>query len=281
MNRIRCILATAGLIPLLGLAGVALAQDRLSDEQVKGLLVRIEKSADSFRKSLDHALDHSRFDDTKAEDEINRYVKDFEAATDRWRKRFDGRDTAPDAAREVLDRAARIDGFMLRHRLTERAQNDWAALRRDLDDLARAYGVTWSWTSGDAQPERASEKEMKALLQRLEQNADRFRGSLKNALEHSRFDGTRREDNINQFVKDFEEATDRLKGRFDDHHAAVGAASEVLRRAARIDGFMRRHELTSRAQDDWSALRRNLDELARAYNVSIDWDSATVTTVPR
>jgi cytochrome c556 len=281
MNRIRYILAGVVLIPLLGLASVALAQDRLSDEQVKRLLVRIEKSADNFRSSLKHALDHSRFDDTKAEDEINRFVKDFEAATDRWRKRFDARDTASDAAQEVLNRAARIDGFILRHRLTERAQNDWATLRSDLDELARAYGISWSWTTGDAQPERASEKEMKALLQRLEQNADKFRGSLKNALEHSRFDGTKREDNINQFVKDFEAATDRLKGRFDDDRAAVGAASEVLRRAAPIDGFMRRHQLTSRAEDDWLALRRSLDELARAYNVSIDWESGTVTTIPR
>jgi hypothetical protein len=35
---------------------------------------------------------------------------------------------------------------------------------------------------------------------------------------------------------------------------------------------MRAHELSSRAQEDWQALRRNLDELAAAYNVSWRWE---------
>ena len=45
-----------------------------------------------------------------------------------------------------------------------------------------------------------------------------------------------------------------------------------MRRAARIDAFMHAHELSARAQDDWQALRRNLDELATAYNVSWRWE---------
>jgi hypothetical protein len=29
--------------------------------------------------------------------------------------------------------------------LTERAQNEWSALRANLDQLAEAYSVTWRW----------------------------------------------------------------------------------------------------------------------------------------
>src|SRR5204863_4949496 len=47
----------------------------------------------------------------------------------------------------VLERAARLDQFMQRQTLTSSAQNDWAAVKANLDDLARAYNVTWDWTN--------------------------------------------------------------------------------------------------------------------------------------
>jgi len=118
---------------------------------------------------------------------------------------------------------------------------------------------------------RLSEKEMENLLSRIEKQADKFKGSLKDALNHSRLDDTKREDRINDHVKHFEEATDRLKHSFGEHRSAADQAEEVLRSAERIDDFMIRHELTRRAQDEWMDLRRNLDELAVAYNVSWHW----------
>jgi DNA repair exonuclease SbcCD ATPase subunit len=235
------------------------------------LLERIEKGAESFRSSLKDALGDSRFDDTKSEDRINDFVKEFESATDRLEDRFDDDRSATGAVEEVLRRASSIDNFMLRHRLSPRAQSDWAGLRRNLDELAQAYNVAWSWAGLTNSPYRISDEQLKNLLGRIEKGADRFRDSLKDALSRSRLDDTRAEDNINQFVKDFEEATDRLEGRFDSKQSADSDAEEVLRRAARIDNFMTRNRLTPRALDDWMQLRRNLDELATAYGVSWTW----------
>ena len=118
---------------------------RLSDEQVERLLERIEKAADKYRESLDDALDKSPLDDSKREEDINKYVSEFEDATDRLEKRFDDDKEAADDVREVLTRAARIDGLMGRYTLTDRAQSDWRLVRTDLDELARAYGVAWQW----------------------------------------------------------------------------------------------------------------------------------------
>ena len=121
-------------------------------------------------------------------------------------------------------------------------------------------------------PFRLSEKDMKDLLKRIDKQAESFRGSLKSALNHSRLDHSKAEDRINDFVKGFEEATEKLKHRFNDEHSASSEVEEVLRRAARIDDFMIRHQLSPRAESDWAALRRNLDSLAEAYNVSWSWD---------
>ena len=118
---------------------------RLSDDQVERLLERIEKAADKFRGSLDHALDKSRVDDSRLEDDLNRYVRAFENATDRLEKRFDDDKSSAEDVREVMTRAASINGMMGRFALTDRAQSDWRLLRNDLNELARAYGVTWEW----------------------------------------------------------------------------------------------------------------------------------------
>ena len=132
----------------------AIAQEptRLSDEQVERLLERIEKAADKYRESLDDALDKSHLDDSKREEEINRYVKEFEDATDRLESRFDDDKTAAEDVRNVLTRAVRLDSMMSRFAFTDRAQGDWRLLRNDLNELARAYGVAWEWTVVTAGP---------------------------------------------------------------------------------------------------------------------------------
>jgi hypothetical protein len=137
----------AVLILLIGLAGSLAAQGpfRLSENQMKDLLKRMDKQAATFRSSLKHALEHSRFDDSKAEDRINDFVKGFEEATERLKHKYNDKSSASSEVEEVLRRAARIDGFMTRHQLSDRAERDWAGLRRNLDLLAEAYNVSWNW----------------------------------------------------------------------------------------------------------------------------------------
>src|SRR6185295_19641706 len=88
---------------------------------------------------------------------------------------------------------------------------------------------------------RLSEKEMKDLLGRIDKQAEKFRGSLKSSLNHSDIDHSKQEDRINDFVKGFEQATERLKHRYNDKNTASSDVEEVLTRAARIDSFMERH----------------------------------------
>lgn len=132
---------------VLGTPTMTQAQEpsRLSDDQVERLLERIEKAADKFRASLKDALDKSRVDDSRLEDDVNRYVRQFEDATDRLEKRFDDDKSSAEDVREVMTRAASINGLMGRFEFTDRAQSDWRLLRNDLNELARAYGVTWEW----------------------------------------------------------------------------------------------------------------------------------------
>ena len=112
---------------------------------VREIIRQLETDTDDFKSSLDSALDHSTLNGTRAEDEINEYVKHFEEATDRLKSRSEDREYAPNAAREVLTRGRSINVFMRTHRLGGRAESDWAKVRNDLNRLSNAYYLGWRW----------------------------------------------------------------------------------------------------------------------------------------
>jgi hypothetical protein len=282
-------LALLFVITCLAIAAPARAQVvgapyRISDKEVEQILKRIENQSNNFRHSLDASLDRSRLNGTNREDDINSFMKNFEEQTKRLRDRFDDHKSVAADVEAVLNGAASIDQFVYRQRLNERAQNDWSTLRASLDDLARAYNVAWRWegvavltpstvATGTAVglPYRLSDKEIERILHRIENQSGKFRGSLDSALDRSRLNDTDREDDINSFIKEFDQEVKRLHDRFDDRKSVAADVQSVLDHAARIDNFMRRRGLGERAEREWSALRANLDQLAEAYSVSWRW----------
>ena len=262
---------------------------RLNDKEVDRILKRIEQQSDHFRSSLDSALDKSRFNGSNREDDINRFIKDFYEQTKHLRNRFDKHQSTSPDVQSVLDRAARIDDFMRRNRLSSKAQDDWANLKSNLDELATAYNVSWRWdgnyrsdypAAGDTYPAgttvgvpyRVTDREVERILRQIEHQSDRFRSALDKSLDKSRFNGTRQEDDINRFVKEFYEQTKTLREHFDHHKSTSADVQSVLDRAASIDSFLRRNPLRRNdAVREWEQLRGNLDELAQVYNVSWNW----------
>jgi hypothetical protein len=125
---------------------------------------------------------------------------------------------------------------------------------------------------------RVNERQVRALLTRLENRTDVFKQSVDNALDRSRYDGTRREDSLNQFVSDFENATNRLRDNFNNRVDTKQDAENVLYRATDIENFLRRTRLRTRVESDWALLRPDLTELARLYNVSWSWSNQSYPT---
>ena len=267
----------------------AVAQEpfRLNDKDVERILRRIEQQSDRFRSSIDSALDKSRFNGSNREDDINAFIKDFYEQTKHLRNRFDKHQSTSPDVEAVLDRAARIDDFMRRNRLSSKAQNDWSTLKSNLDDLATAYSVSWRWDGGyrpapgiispsgttvAGVPYRVTDREVERILRQIEQQSDRFRSALDSSLDKSRLNGTREEDDINRFVKEFYERTKTLRHHFNDHKSTSADVQAVLDEAASIDSFLRRNPMRrNNAAREWDRLRGNLDELAQVYNVSWTW----------
>lgn len=141
-------------------------------------------------------------------------------------------------------------------------------VRTEIDRLAQGYNITTArWNNGTSQGPVGGD--VRQVIERIESRTNSFRSNLQDALNQTRIDGTRREDNINQLVQEFEDATDRLRDRYNGRTSESSAdAQEVLTRARRIDSFMTRYNVGGRAATEWQALRPDLDQLALAFNLT-------------
>ena len=250
---------------------------RVSDRQVQNLLTRIEQRTDTFRRSMDTALDRSRLNGSDSEEMLMSYITDFENATDRLKQRFDSRSSVNTDVQEVLNRAAFINSFMQRNALNAAAQRNWTNVRTDLNTLANYYSLSWNWTNPiytapGNRPYRVSDSNVQSLLTRIETRTDNFRRVVERSLDRSAINNTNREDSIISFITDFENATDRLKQRFDARQSVSSDVEDVLARANGIEAFMNNNRLNNNAQRQWDLVKTDLNTLANYYSLAWDWN---------
>src|SRR6476659_8864005 len=114
--------------------------------------------------------------------------------------------------------------------------------------------------------QKISEQELSDLLSRIDTDADRFAKTADKAMDKSGFDGTPREDELNNHLKNFKKATEALKN---DHSGpnAKGDFETVLHHGVAIENFLRRNPLDG-VEEDWATLRADLGELAKGFNIT-------------
>ncbi len=136
-----------------------------------------------------------------------------------------------------------------------------------------AFSLLFASTTIQAQnrPYRVSDRNVQYLLNRIETRTDLFKRSLDPALDNSRINNTNQEDNVLEYVKEFENSTDALKQKFSDKQSVSADVEDVLTRAAYINQFMTRNRLNAAAQRNWTNVRTDLNTLANYYSVSWNW----------
>lgn len=260
---------------------------RVNDRQVNSILQRIERSTNTFRTSLNLALVNQRVDQTRPQNDINNFEPDLGSAIDQFKNRFATRQAGIGDVQNILEKASLVNGFMSRHRLNTRVQNNWAAVRTDLNALATAYGITWEWNrqtqaqGNPSQSYRMRDAELNQLIQRIETGGNTFQASLNNAFSRSRYDQNNSNANVNDDVREFKNATAQLRNQHNTRQPVADDVERVLALARPIDTFMRSNQLTNRAQTDWSTLKNELNTLASAFNVSANWQDGNQPALPQ
>jgi hypothetical protein len=133
------------------------------------------------------------------------------------------------------------------------------------------------WASS-AQPRRGGRDgghRIGAVVADCAARAGEFRMSLRRALNHSRLDGTDREDELNAQAGRLEREMQRVSGDWNGHHDARRTRAHVSRAieaAYDINRTMQRRRMSPRLQDEWRALRRELNMLAEVFDLpKLSW----------
>ena len=252
-------------------------RNRNNTRQVGNMLQQLERSSIRFRNSLNVALVQRSVDQTQPQNDISTFASVLDLAIKQFRDQFTRRLAVASDVESILQKSSPINSFINQNTLNSRVKNDWTSVRRDLNTLASAYGV--SWQSNQLTPMkvdsnrsfRLSDSELNLLIQQLENGGDAFRESLTDNFFERPSDRTRSEGNMNDAVRGFKKATDQVRIRFDAKQLVSDDVQHLLDQARPLDDFMRVNPLTDRARSDWSSLRANLSALANAYNVTPIW----------
>ena len=113
--------------------------------------------------------------------------------------------------------------------------------------------------------DRLTDKDVKSLVERLNDGRDRFEGALDDKLKNGILRGASGEVNVKEFLDDFQESIDRLKDRLKPEYAASAEAGTVLRQASQISAFFLRQPAGTRGESEWNRLSTDLKALATAY----------------
>lgn len=106
------------------------------------------------------------------------------------------------------------------------------------------------------------------IISRIQNRAERMRQNL-NSERSSNYGHASQNNRLESLVQDFQNQTSALSSRVQQRRATSSDAQLVLSRANQIDTFIDNNSgLSSRVRSDWSSLDSEVDNLARAYNLS-------------
>jgi hypothetical protein len=118
---------------------------RYDERYLKDSIHRLDRLSKDFEKDLDRALDRSRVNNTRREDEMNNRAHDFRRAVGDLKSRFgNGRDLnrSRNEAQRVLSLAQQLDRLGGARRIDDRVASDWSQIRRELSIISDAYNLS-------------------------------------------------------------------------------------------------------------------------------------------
>ena len=117
--------------------------------------------------------------------------------------------------------------------------------------------------------DRLTDRDVKALLERIDEERDRFEDQLDGKLKSSVLRGPSGEVNVARFLDDLQENIDKMKERFKPEYAASAEVTTVLRQASDIQRFMSKQPANFDGASEWNRLNGSLSELAAAYQATL------------
>lgn len=127
-------------------------QDRYPDDRrydgraLRDSVHRLDRLAKDFKRDMDRALDRSRMNGTRREDQINKQVHTFRDAVGDLKSRVgDGRDLnrSADRARRVLEQGQLVDRVARPRWFDGGMVSQWSQIQQELRFISNVYGFRY------------------------------------------------------------------------------------------------------------------------------------------
>jgi hypothetical protein len=93
-------------------------------------------------------------------------------------------------------------------------------------------------------PERLSDKDIKTLIDQVDEGRDKFEGNLDGEFKGSTVQGASGETKVSGALQDYQDNTQKLKDRFTENYSASAEVATVLKQSTAIDTFMQARRAT-------------------------------------
>ena len=139
---------------------------------------------------------------------------------------------------------------------------------RRLCTAACAIAVTML-VAQPAAADRPSDKDVKALLERINQERDRFEDQLDGNLKRSILRGPNGELSVERYLDDLQDNVGKMKDRFSADYAASAEVTTVLGQASNIHRYMSKQPPNFDGASEWTRLAESLGQLAATYGTTM------------
>lgn len=134
--------------------------------------------------------------------------------------------------------------------------------------LAGALAL-WSVPAfAQAPPERPGDKDMKQLIDQIDEGRDKFEGNLDGDFKGSTVRGPNGETKVAAALQDYQDNTKKLQSRFSPDYSAGPEVATVLKQSTSIEAFMKGSPTTMKGRREWDRLVPDLKRLAAAYGTT-------------
>ena len=245
------------------IASTAGAADRLTDRDVAALVARIEKGRDQFDDALDDKLKNQIVRGPSGEVDVKRFLNDFQESIDRVEERLKPEYAASAEVGTLLRQASTIDRFFRSQQPGTKGESEWNRVATDFKTLAAAYGTEFP-TPERASVRRIGDRELEKTVDGLAKTAENTKKALDRELKNDPSVNSAARQGIVADVDQLSKDAKTLKSRVKDGKPSSAEASRVLVQAARLQDFVKTHQVPV-STTTWNSAADQLQNLASAY----------------
>jgi hypothetical protein len=137
--------ALIAVVTIVGsLFGTAVAQQR-NERQVRDIIRNLNSQVDSFQYTIEDDMQRSSANSRDISD-VSQSLDNLQDKLKAFEDNLNARRENRDDVNEVVTAAQDIESYFRRERPSQRIQQDWSAIRNNIDRLAGSYGVTPNWS---------------------------------------------------------------------------------------------------------------------------------------